>query len=355
MRSSHHLYRRRTLRGGYVDCLYYVRFVDWKGIKRVFPAGAELALAKALRDKLWAKNILREDLDQMERQKPLRFDEWLDDCLAAKAHKRVIRNYRMAAPKLKEYFGSMPISEIGAEHVEGFKKWRYAEKTCYGRPPKPATVNRHLSLLKLALRRAHELEKIPKVPIIRLEPENNRRDRVASPGELGRILSRMPDFARDVVFLLYDQGMRVGEAVGLKCENVRLEEGIIRLEAAQTKNGKPREIPMTAATRQIIIRAMARRVRNVNSSVFLDPFGKPLDRHRVYKYFRRACGKAKVNGLTLHDLRATFSTRKTVEEGWDRELVKAIMGDTTDKAFGRYVRPKLEDLRRVMDPWQGLT
>jgi integrase len=75
-----------------------------------------------------------------------------------------------------------------------------------------------------------------------------------------------------------------------------------------------------------------------------------LNRFRLYSYWRRACRDAGVTGLTQHDLRATFSTRKTIFEGHDRKLVMAIIGDTTDKAFNGYVRPKLDDLKRVMVP-----
>ena len=57
--------------------------------------------------------------------------------------------------------------------------------------------------------------------------------------------------------------------------------------------------------------------------------------------------KLKVDGLWLHDLRASFVTRK-MREGRDRELIKMFTGHRTDHAFRRYSRPTLEDLKAVI-------
>lgn len=349
-RSTHHLYARRFNRGGYIEILYYVRFIDWQKKRRVFPVGSSYETAKRLRDELLAKNVLWFDFDEAKKPKPggIPFNAWLDECLKIKANKRAIRNYRMAAPKLREFFGQEAIGSIGADRVQHFKSWRYGQMTQYGRAPKPATVNREVALLKMALRLACKQGKLDKVPSIELDSENNKRDRVASEAEFRRILDGMPGFARDVVTVLYEQGMRIGEGCNLLRENVKIDENLIRLEGWQTKNGKPREMPITPVARGIIIQCLARKVRNVNARVFLDDSGNHLTRFQVYAYFKRACRKAGVTGLTPHDLRATFSTRKTIGEGHDRKLVMAIMGDTSDRAFDRYVRPSLDDLKKVM-------
>ena len=147
--------------------------------------------------------------------------------------------------------------------------------------------------------------------------------------------------------------MRISDACGLLRSNVKLEENLIRLQGCQTKNGKTREMPMTSITREIITRALGRKVRNLNERVLLDDNGNSLTRTQVYSYFKRACRKASITGLTPHDLRATFTTRKTIDEGWDRELVKAIIADTSDDAFNGYVRPKMADLKRAMEPSGG--
>ena len=62
---------------------------------------------------------------------------------------------------------------------------------------------------------------------------------------------------------------------------------------------------------------------------------------------RTACGKAGVEGLWIHDIRATFATRK-IADGFDRDWVKMITGHKTDNVFKRYNRPSLESLRRVV-------
>lgn len=63
------VYRQRyKVRGGYVRTLYYVRFVDWKGKKRVFPAGDSIRLVMEIRDDLLKKNLRKYDFDSDKTQ-----------------------------------------------------------------------------------------------------------------------------------------------------------------------------------------------------------------------------------------------------------------------------------------------
>ena len=72
-----------------------------------------------------------------------------------------------------------------------------------------------------------------------------------------------------------------------------------------------------------------------------------VHRRWVSGQFQRACGELGIKGLTLHDLRGTFVSRK-LRERWDRELIKAFTGHRDDEAFRRYSRPTLEDLRSLI-------
>ena len=141
--------------------------MDWKGTRRVFPAGTDYPIAKHLRDELLARNQLRYDFDEVPK-KVIGFSAWVDDCLEAKKTKRAHRNYVEASLKPKEYFKSESIESITTERTDDFKKWRYGQNTQYGKPPKPATVNREVALIKMALRRAFDLGKITKLPSISL-------------------------------------------------------------------------------------------------------------------------------------------------------------------------------------------
>src|SRR4029077_6704989 len=105
---------------------------------------------------------------------------------------------------------------------------------------------------------------------ISLDAENNRRQRTASNEEFKKICENMPGFVRDVVIILYEQGMRITEGAELLRSNIKLDENLIRLEGFQTKNGKPREAPMTSITRDIINRALNRKLQSVSDRVFLD-------------------------------------------------------------------------------------
>jgi integrase len=95
------------------------------------------------------------------------------------------------------------------------------------------------------------------------------------------------------------------------------------------------------------------KVHRITERVFLFR-GKPIE--RFDRAFKTACRNAGVEGLWIHDIRATFATRK-ISEGFDRDWVKMITGHRTDNVFRRYNRPSLESLRRVVqldENWQRL-
>ncbi len=73
--------------------------------------------------------------------------------------------------------------------------------------------------------------------------------------------------------------------------------------------------------------------------------GKPIS--RIDRSWETACRNAGIEGLWVHDLRATFATRKIVE-GFDRDWVKMITGHKTDHVFRRYNRPSPENLKAVV-------
>jgi len=68
-------------------------------------------------------------------------------------------------------------------------------------------------------------------------------------------------------------------------------------------------------------------------SVFLSPQGTPYRNFRTA--FERAISKAKINGLTFHDLRHTFASR-LVMAGVDLPTVQELMGHKTIGMTLRY-------------------
>lgn len=126
-----------------------------------------------------------------------------------------------------------------------------------------------------------------------------------------------------VLRLLYSSGLRVGEACGLRKEDVDLNSGVLTVRHA--KNDKDRTVPMHPA--------MAERMRAFSQAAQLEhpqypghglfwslPEGRPLSTRSVYGFFRDALWRAGIShggrgkGPRVHDLRFTFACHRL--RGW---------------------------------------
>ncbi|MBN9373055.1 MULTISPECIES: site-specific integrase [unclassified Hydrogenophaga] len=63
--------------------------------------------------------------------------------------------------------------------------------------------------------------------------------------------------------------------------------------------------------------------------------------------FRRACERAGIEDIRIHDLRHTAATRMALATG-NMAIVKALTGHKTDSMVGRYVNVKADDVVNVM-------
>ena len=85
----------------------------------------------------------------------------------------------------------LPLCQLGARDIEKFRKFSLKENTIWGRPAKPATVNRNVANFPAMLNRAVDYGKLETNPIGRIKQleENNIRERVLSQDEFKRLLS----------------------------------------------------------------------------------------------------------------------------------------------------------------------
>src|SRR5581483_7845740 len=168
-RIEKHLYERKhqTATGEWSRS-YYIRLKDWKGVRRVWPAGNTLKTAKAKRAEYEHRNALREDFD-LAKVKGMTFTTWTGTYLKRHAVKKksLAEDERMVGV-LCEFFGNMLLSQITRTKVEEFKQLRKNRKTWRGDPVSDAYCNRELGCLRHILKLAVEEGVIESSPIIKL-------------------------------------------------------------------------------------------------------------------------------------------------------------------------------------------
>jgi len=324
---------------------YFVRFVDWKKVKRDFPAGDSYSLAKRYRDKVIGQNQMGHDFDKLH-QPGLTFFPWSERFLQVKAHKKSHDKDVRSSNRLKDFFGNCRLEEITTSKVEEFKQFRLQEKTRRGNLTNPATINRELACLRSMLRLACDDGLLDKIPRIRMLPENER-DRKCSPEEFDGIYEKLPEHIRLPITFLSQTGMRVSELLGIRWNQVDLKRDLLILEFGMTKGKAARQIPLSRSMRAVFDQLRKQKVRSMNDAVFTHK-GKPITRYEVSEKFRKARNSLGIKDLCVHDLRRTFATSK-LDERWDREWIKMITGHKTDYAFRHYNKPSIEQLRKVVE------
>ncbi len=206
---------------------------------------------------------------------------------------------------------------------------------------KPATVDRELRIIShlftIAVKEWGMAGLVNPVAQIRKPKLPPGRDRRLLPGELEKILANTESpHLSDIVRFALETAMRRGEIAGMTWEMVDLKKRTVTLP--ETKNGEKRIVPLSAEA----IRILSGIPRRLDGSVW------GITEDPITRAFVRACQRAKVEGLTFHDLRHE-ATSRLFEKGFNPMEVAAITGHKTLQMLKRYTHLKAEDLAKRMD------
>ncbi len=248
-------------------------------------------------------------------------------------------------------FGRYRIDEITPFQVERFKGRQidagYAE----------ASVRIHLSCLSRALRCAVGWKLIDENPVanVELPVAKNCRELFLDEDEIVTFLAAVPDRWRPVFIVAIRTGMRQGEILALRWEDVDLKRGVIHvrhslykgeLDSPKTKTSA-RRIPITAMDLEAAFwaRSFARR----GDFVFHDGQGIPLRREALRKPFRQAVIESGIGKpITFHDLRHTFGSICAMR-GMDLATLQGMLGHADLRMVMRYVHTTQKHERAAME------
>ena len=182
----------------------------------------------------------------------------------------------------------------------------------------------------------------------------NARDRVLTHEEYNNLLDALPNHAKWVVATAYWTGMRRGEVLNLTWDKVRLQSRIIKLEATDTKEGKPKLVPISKTLHAMLVK-LPNRLRDSESNSHVFQYaGKPIK--DVSQSVKTACksvdikyGRFEEDGFILHDLRHSFATNAR-RAGVSRNVRMAIMGHSSGNDMNfRYDTIDESDLLDAVD------
>ncbi len=225
---------------------------------------------------------------------------------------------------LKEFFKDIELREITPLMIQKFRAWRLKAGVS------KVTTNREIQLLKKIFNVAIDesyLNENPATKIKLYSELDTVRDRVLSEEEEPALFKELAEHVRPLVFVALNTGMRRGELLNLKWQNVDFEKRQIKVE--KTKSKKVRFIPI--------------------NSVLFDKLSslklKSGKEQRVFPFtfiqtaWENARRRAGLEDLNFHDLRRTFGTR-LLEAGVDIVTISKLYGHSTVLVTQRYLHPK---------------
>ena len=285
--------------------------------------GAEKVIAK--RKAEIAENKF---LDKRKEPDPIKFYDFAKQYLQwAKANKKPSTYARD--------FYTMRIfdREFGSKNIQDITTWQIEKYLAERRKKfKPATVNRELALLKHMFYRAVEWGKLKENPAnknVKFFKGVVNRVRYLMPDEFQTVLSNCEDFLKPIVIVAVHTGMRKGEILGLRWDQVNFEQKIITI--VDTKNHERRDIPMDET-----VKATLRGVEKKGDLVFSVKNGKPIYPMKVHNGFSKVLKASNITDFRFHDLRHTFASN-LVMAGVKIEKVQKLMGHKMIAMTQRYI------------------
>lgn len=212
------------------------------------------------------------------------------------------------------FFGDRKVLTLNRNDAVEFRAWRMRQKKLTD-----ATVNRSLSTLRHILYWAVDEQLIQANPMSRLKLVKERRLRrpVMTLAEEDAVLAALPEYLRQIVTCCLDTGMRRGEVLKQRWDDVDLNRKLLMVTKSKTIDGEGREIPLTDRLYRILARAPDR-----EGTVFTMR-GQPLE--WIRKGWLGAVRRAGLRHFRIHDLRHTFNTR-LMEAGVIADVRMALMG-----------------------------
>jgi integrase len=253
------------------------------------------------------------------------------------------------------FFSGRELARIGPRDIERYIATKLGTLA-------PKTVRNHLgtmhSVFELGMRMGwceRNPVKLADRPVIK---STETRIKFLDQAELEQLLavSYLPDAFGSIEAVLYltaaMTGLRQGELIGLRWRDVDFEARRVRVVSPYVRGefndpkseDSGRSVPLAQRVADALADLRARSLYPADSDlVFAHPeTGRPLDRSKLVRRFKRALERAQVRRITFHELRHTFGTRMAAS-GVPLRTLQHWMGHADSKTTQIYAHYQPSD------------
>jgi integrase len=225
----------------------------------------------------------------------------------------------------------LPISELTQKHMDDYKIHRLQKV-------KPVTLNIEIRTLKAAMNIALRWEMIAANPFAK-----SRQVRVedTAPAYLSKqdfqtlLIAIKEEWLREIVIFAVLTGLRRGEIINLRWENVNLQSKLINIQSSGTfftKQGKRRTIPMN----DVLFHLLSVKAVRATCEYIFNLRGKRINPEHASKKLKQYLTDIGLNeNLHFHSLRHTFASW-LVQDGESLYIVQKLLGHSSLRVTEKY-------------------
>lgn len=177
--------------------------------------------------------------------------------------------------------------------------------------------------------------------------KNRELPKVLTKAEVKEILKSIPNLKhKSMVFLSYSSGMRVGELLNLKVEDLDFERKMVHVRDAK---GRKDRYTILSVNMIVILR---RYLRNFKPKEYLfgGQYGGKYSASSVAKFWKRALIKARIkHDYTFHSLRHSFATH-LLENGTDIRYIQQLLGHSSSRTTEIYTHISNRYVSNIKSP-----
>lgn len=321
--------------------------VDYRvGGIRKFPSFENRAEAEAFKRSLLLRPIDR--ITDFQEVKEIKLTDAIDQYLNQVTPTKAPRTWdvdRRALNSLRRHFEGKLVNEISLMDLEAYQLKKRREFSA-------ASVNRHFNVIRHFFRKCEDWSFIREKPTRRLSNLKSQSPpkRLWTREEVREFFSQAPEWLQDIVFFIYETGVRRGEAVHLIWKDVDFDKNAIRVKSIKGGIAKERLIPMTSSMREWFLQKKNSHplLSKPNMRVFLDDLNLELKSTRVSTGVSRIVKRMGCEGLGLHGMRHTLLT-ELVQSDVSLEKVRQLAGHSNLRTTEQYLHLKLDDTRSVLE------
>jgi integrase len=366
--------RTRTLKdGSIVTATYWVATLTVPGTrKRLEYQGRTRALAVKKREEAKTELAKKGRLHTGRQTVGQFLEEWLESKEAGVKASTFAAYEHYTRAHLIPGLGKIRLTKLTPEDVEKFMRTKLAAKMA------PQTVRHLRAILRHALNIAIRRGRLSLNPAQLVDPPRvpKKKQRRLTADQARTLLSSFQGHRLGALFTLaLGLGMRQGQALGLRWEDVDFEGAKIHLERALVRVGgeyfldEPKNetsahvLPLPTPLADVLHAHKATQNRRRltagpewldNDLVFTTELGAPLNRHVVTHEFQKLLPTADLPHMTFHDLRGSCATLLAAL-GVHPRVAMEILGHADFGTTMRYYTDALTDSQKdAMDRYGKL-